>query len=54
MRTVDVIIVGASLAAAAAAKRLVDAGYDALLVGESLVTSGDHSAAVEALRAAVA
>ncbi|MDP6867979.1 MAG: hypothetical protein QF844_05680, partial [Acidimicrobiales bacterium] len=29
---------------------LVDAGYHALLVGESVVTSGDRSAAVRALR----
>lgn len=34
------------------AKRLVDAGYHALLVGESLVTSGDYAAGVKALRAA--
>jgi len=32
MQTVDVIIVGASLAAAAAAKRLVDAGFDTLIL----------------------
>ncbi len=32
MRTVDVIIVGASLAAAAAAKRLVDAGLETLIL----------------------
>lgn len=32
MRSVDVIIVGASLAAAAAAKRLVDAGYETLIL----------------------
>jgi indole-3-glycerol phosphate synthase len=32
------------------ARRLVDAGYDALLVGESVVTSGDRAAAVRALR----
>jgi indole-3-glycerol phosphate synthase len=31
---------------------LVDAGFDAVLVGESLVTSGDPSAAVAALRGA--
>jgi indole-3-glycerol phosphate synthase len=31
------------------AARLADAGYDAVLVGESLVTSGDPSAAVAAL-----
>jgi indole-3-glycerol phosphate synthase len=37
---------------AADARRLVDAGYHALLVGESLVTSGDHAAAVRALRTA--
>lgn len=35
------------------ARRLADAGYDALLVGESLVTAGDPAAAVMALRAAV-
>ncbi|QGG95501.1 indole-3-glycerol phosphate synthase TrpC [Actinomarinicola tropica] len=33
------------------ARRLADAGYDAVLVGESLVTAGDPGAAVEALRA---
>lgn len=33
------------------AERLRDAGYDAVLVGESLVTSGDPTAAVAALRA---
>jgi indole-3-glycerol phosphate synthase len=33
------------------AARLADAGYDALLVGESLVTSGDPAGAVAALRA---
>jgi len=32
MRSVDVIIVGASLAAAAAAKRLVDAGFDTIVM----------------------
>jgi indole-3-glycerol phosphate synthase len=32
------------------ARRLADAGYDALLVGESLVTSGDPAKAVRALR----
>ncbi len=32
MQSVDVIIVGASLAAAAAAKRLVDAGYETLII----------------------
>ncbi|TNF93681.1 MAG: hypothetical protein EP297_12265 [Gammaproteobacteria bacterium] len=32
MRSVDVIIVGASLAAAASAKRLVDAGYETLIL----------------------
>jgi indole-3-glycerol phosphate synthase len=32
------------------ARRLADAGYDALLVGETLVTSGDPAAAVRALR----
>jgi len=32
------------------ARRLADAGYDALLVGESLVTSGDPDKAVRALR----
>jgi indole-3-glycerol phosphate synthase len=31
------------------AARLADAGYDAVLVGESLVTAGDPSAAVAAL-----
>jgi indole-3-glycerol phosphate synthase len=31
------------------ARRLADAGYDAILVGESVVTSGDPSAAVRAL-----
>jgi indole-3-glycerol phosphate synthase len=33
------------------AARLGAAGYDAVLVGESLVTSGDPTAAVAALRA---
>src|SRR5690606_14452885 len=33
------------------AQVLVDAGYDAVLVGESLVTAGDPRAAVAALRA---
>ena len=33
------------------ARPLVDAGFDAVLVGESLVRSGDRSAAVAALRA---
>jgi indole-3-glycerol phosphate synthase len=33
------------------AKRLADAGYDAILVGETLVTSGDPANAVEALLA---
>ena len=32
------------------ARSLVDAGYHALLVGESVVTSGDRVAAVRALR----
>ena len=32
------------------ARRLADAGYDAILVGESLVTSGDAAAAVRGLR----
>ena len=32
------------------ARRLADAGYDALLVGETLVTSGDPAAALRALR----
>jgi len=32
MRTVDVVIVGASLAAAAAAKRLVDAGLETVIL----------------------
>ena len=32
MRTVDVVIVGASLAAAAAAKRLVDAGLETIVL----------------------
>ena len=32
------------------ARRLAAAGYDAILVGESLVTSGDPAAAVRALR----
>ncbi|MBO0731779.1 MAG: indole-3-glycerol phosphate synthase TrpC [Acidimicrobiaceae bacterium] len=32
------------------ARRLADAGFDAILVGESLVTSGDPTAAVRALR----
>jgi indole-3-glycerol phosphate synthase len=32
------------------ARRLVAAGYDALLVGESVVASGDRAAAVRALR----
>ena len=34
------------------AAALADAGYDAVLVGESLVTSGDPAAAVAALRSA--
>ena len=34
------------------AKALAEAGYDAVLVGESLVTSGDPTAAVAALRSA--
>jgi len=34
------------------ARRLVDAGYDAVLVGEHLVTSGDPAAAVRALTGA--
>ena len=33
------------------AARLADAGYHAVLVGESVVTAGDHSGAVAALRA---
>lgn len=33
------------------ARRLADAGYDAVLVGESLVTAGDPTASVRALRA---
>ncbi len=33
------------------ARRLADAGYDAVLVGESLVTAGDPEAAVRAMRA---
>ena len=33
------------------AQRLLDAGYHAVLVGESLVTSGDPTAATAALRA---
>jgi len=33
------------------ARVLAEAGYDAVLVGESLVTAGDHSSAVAALRA---
>lgn len=36
------------------AARLADAGYHAVLVGESLVTSADPAAAVAALRSAVA
>lgn len=32
------------------ARRLADAGYDAVLVGESLVTAGDPEAAVRSLR----
>jgi indole-3-glycerol phosphate synthase len=32
------------------ARRLADAGYDAILVGETLVTSGDPAAAVRSLR----
>jgi indole-3-glycerol phosphate synthase len=32
------------------AARLADAGYDAVLVGESLVRSGDPAAAVRSLR----
>jgi indole-3-glycerol phosphate synthase len=34
------------------ARRLADAGYDAILVGETLVTSGDPAKAVRALRVA--
>ncbi|HVM08050.1 MAG TPA: indole-3-glycerol phosphate synthase TrpC [Acidimicrobiales bacterium] len=34
------------------ARRLADAGYDAVLVGEHLVTSGDPAAAVRELRSA--
>ena len=34
------------------ARRLADAGYDAVLVGESVVTSREPSAAVAALRGA--
>jgi indole-3-glycerol phosphate synthase len=34
------------------ARRLAAAGYDAILVGESLVTSGDPAAAVRSLRGA--
>ncbi len=34
------------------AKRLADAGYEALLVGESLVTAADPQLAIEALRRA--
>jgi indole-3-glycerol phosphate synthase len=34
------------------ARRLADAGYDAVLVGETLVTSGDPAAAVASLRGA--
>ena len=34
------------------AARLADAGYHAVLVGESLVTSGDPAEAVAALRSA--
>jgi indole-3-glycerol phosphate synthase len=34
------------------ARRLADAGYHAVLVGESLVTHGDPRAGVEALRRA--
>jgi indole-3-glycerol phosphate synthase len=34
---------------AADARRLADAGYDAILVGETLVTSGDPARAVQAL-----
>ena len=34
------------------ARRLADAGYHAVLVGESLVTHGDPTAGVEALRRA--
>ncbi|HMJ79282.1 MAG TPA: indole-3-glycerol phosphate synthase TrpC [Iamia sp.] len=37
---------------AADARRLSDAGYHAVLVGESVVTDEDHTAAVRALRAA--
>jgi len=36
----------------AAAARLADAGYDAVLVGETLVRAGDRAAAVRALRGA--
>ena len=35
---------------AADARRLADAGYDAILVGESLVTAADPAAAIRALR----
>jgi indole-3-glycerol phosphate synthase len=38
------------IAGRADAARLADCGYDAVLVGESLVTSGDPAAAVRALR----
>jgi indole-3-glycerol phosphate synthase len=34
------------------ARRLADAGFDAVLVGESLVTAPDPAAAVAALRSA--
>ncbi|MDQ6972860.1 MAG: FAD-dependent monooxygenase, partial [Mariprofundaceae bacterium] len=37
MRSVDVVIVGASLAAAAAAKRLVDAGLETVIVEKQLL-----------------
>jgi indole-3-glycerol phosphate synthase len=39
---------------AADARRLADAGFDAVLVGESLVTSPDPAAAVRALRVTAA
>lgn len=39
------------IAGAADARRLADAGYRAVLVGESLVTSGDPTQAVRSLRA---
>ena len=49
----DVVAVAESgIGGAGDARRLADAGYDAVLVGESLVRSTDRAAAVAALRGA--